>query len=71
LIEPSDNPISTSLPNPNPKNALQRVTNYKQEQPLVIDPNTILLHNSLITTNYFRNPFRGFMVQQVTFLKVT
>jgi hypothetical protein len=40
LIEPSDNPISTSLPNH--KNALQRVTNYKQEQPIDIDPNTIL-----------------------------
>jgi hypothetical protein len=50
LIEPSDNPISTSLSNH--KNALQRVTNYRREQPIDIDPNTIL-HNSLITNNYF------------------
>jgi hypothetical protein len=50
LIEPSDRPISTSLPNH--KNALQRVTNYKQEQPIDIDPNTIL-HNSLVTTKIY------------------
>jgi hypothetical protein len=49
LIEPSDKPISTSFPNH--KNELQRVTNYNQEQPIDIDPDTIL-HNSLITTNY-------------------
>jgi hypothetical protein len=49
LVEPSENPISTSLPNH--KDALQRVTNYKQEQPIDIDPNTIL-HNSLMTTNF-------------------
>jgi hypothetical protein len=49
LIEPLDNLISTSFSNH--KNALQRVTNYNQEQPIDIDPNTIL-QNSLITTNY-------------------
>jgi hypothetical protein len=55
LIEPSDKPISTSFPNH--KNALQRVTNYNQEQPIDIDPNTIL-HNSLITTNYILPKFK-------------
>jgi hypothetical protein len=36
LIETSDKPISTSFPNH--KNALQRVTNYNQDQPIDFDP---------------------------------
>jgi hypothetical protein len=40
LIEPSDKPISTSFPNH--KNSLLRDTNYNQEQPIDIDPGTIV-----------------------------
>jgi hypothetical protein len=39
LIEPSSKSNSTTLPKH--KNALPRVTNSKQEQPMDIDPNTI------------------------------
>jgi hypothetical protein len=50
LIKPSSKSNSTTLPKH--KNALPRVTNSKQQQPIDIDPNTIL-RNSLITTNYY------------------
>jgi hypothetical protein len=40
---------------PKHKNALPRATNSKHEQPIDIDPNTIL-RNSLITTNYYFVP---------------
>jgi hypothetical protein len=50
LIKPSSKSNSTTLPKH--KNALPRATNSKQEQPINIDPNTILRH-SLITTNYY------------------
>jgi hypothetical protein len=50
LIKPSSKSNSTTLPKH--KNSLPRATNSKQEQPIDIDPNTIL-RNSLITTNYY------------------
>jgi hypothetical protein len=53
LIEPCDKPMSPSFPNH--KNALLRFTNYNQEQPIDVDPNTILHNSLIITTKYIRS----------------